>query len=152
AIGTVAGVPEALLGATLLAWGASAGDISALLATTRQGKVNLAMPAVFAGPLFQLLAGTGLCLIYVNVTRGSVRFQMASNLPVAIAFSLSDLVVLCLAVPLWRKFVFNKKIASVLACIFMANIIAMSYLGFTSTESDDANADISADTSEDASS
>jgi sodium/potassium/calcium exchanger 6 len=55
--GNTLGLPKAFLGATLLAWGASAGDLAALMATARAGRGHMAISACFAGPLFQLLVG-----------------------------------------------------------------------------------------------
>jgi hypothetical protein len=57
AIGKISGVSETLLGATVLAWGNSVGDMVANTTVAREGRPAMAIAACFAGPLFNLLMG-----------------------------------------------------------------------------------------------
>jgi Ca2+/Na+ antiporter len=60
-------VRESLLGGTLMAWGASAGDLAGMLAVARAGSTRMAITASLAGPLCQLAMGTvGLYMYKLN--------------------------------------------------------------------------------------
>ena len=55
--GLLLGVPKAILGLTVLAWGNSIGDLSTNIAMARKGFANMAITACFAGPVFNMLVG-----------------------------------------------------------------------------------------------
>ena len=57
--GVSLGVPEPVLGLTVLAWGNSVGDLSTNLAMAKKGLANMALTACFAGPVFNMLVGLG---------------------------------------------------------------------------------------------
>lgn len=59
-LGLVAGISDAILGLTVLAWGNSLGDFVTNVAVARQGYPSMAMAACFGGPLLNLLMGVGL--------------------------------------------------------------------------------------------
>lgn len=60
ALGVGIGIPSALLGITVVAWGNSFGDLLSGLSVTRSGDGRLAVIAVFSSPLFSNLVGFGL--------------------------------------------------------------------------------------------
>lgn len=60
ALGVGIGVPTALLGITVVAWGNSFGDLLSGMSVTRSGDGRLAIIAVFSSPLFSNLIGFGL--------------------------------------------------------------------------------------------
>lgn len=62
-IGIVTGIPEAILGLTILAWGNSIGDFFTNQAIAKSGKGNMALTACYAGPVFNMLMGLGLGFI-----------------------------------------------------------------------------------------
>ncbi|CAN6339056.1 unnamed protein product [Urochloa humidicola] len=65
-IGLVAGVPASLLGATVLAWGNSLGDLVSDVALAAHGGARGAQTAVagcYAGPAFNTVVGLGLSLV-----------------------------------------------------------------------------------------
>ena len=57
--GVLLGVPDPVLGLTVLAWGNSVGDLSTNLAMAKKGLANMALTACFAGPVFNMLVGLG---------------------------------------------------------------------------------------------
>lgn len=57
--GVLLGIPEPVLGLTVLAWGNSVGDLSTNLAMAKKGLANMALTACFAGPVFNMLVGLG---------------------------------------------------------------------------------------------
>jgi Ca2+/Na+ antiporter len=70
ALGRILGLPEALLGGTIMCWAASMGDLVATIAVVKRGMANMAVTSCFAGPVFQLLCGLGASLLFINVGRG----------------------------------------------------------------------------------
>jgi len=59
-LGNLLAIPEPILGLTVLAWGNSIGDYATNMAMAKKGLANMAMTACFAGPVFNMLVGTGL--------------------------------------------------------------------------------------------
>ena len=79
AIGKVTGVSEALLGATVLAWGNSVGDFVSNTVVARAGNPNMAIAACFAGPLMNLLVGTSFGLLLHVAKYGPVTGYVMPN-------------------------------------------------------------------------
>jgi len=79
AIGKVSGVSEALLGATVLAWGNSVGDFVSNTVVAREGNPNMAIAACFAGPLMNLLVGTSFGLLLHIARYGPVTGYIMPN-------------------------------------------------------------------------
>jgi sodium/potassium/calcium exchanger 6 len=79
AIGKVTGVSEALLGATVLAWGNSVGDFVSNTVVARGGNPNMAIAACFAGPLMNLLVGTSFGLLLHVAKYGPVTGYVMPN-------------------------------------------------------------------------
>ena len=79
AAGRIAGVRESLLGATVMAWGASAGDLGGMLAMARAGYVKMAITAALAGPLCQLAMGSGLSMVIVRLRGVPIDSELAPN-------------------------------------------------------------------------
>ena len=79
AIGKVTGVSEALLGATVLAWGNSVGDFVSNTVVAREGNPNMAIAACFAGPLMNLLVGTSFGLLLHIAKYGPVSGYVMPN-------------------------------------------------------------------------
>ncbi|GHP02019.1 hypothetical protein PPROV_000077500 [Pycnococcus provasolii] len=106
AMGAVCHIPAALLGATALAWGASAGDFFACVAIARLGRPVMAITACFAGPLFNLLIGVGVSFAYeAFVTSKPVNVQLTSPLLLLLVFAIFVCVLLAILVPTalkWR--------------------------------------------------
>ena len=67
--GTVTGIPEAVLGLTVLAWGNSIGDFFTNNSIAKAGKGNMALTACYAGPVFNMLMGLGLGFISFIATQ-----------------------------------------------------------------------------------
>ncbi len=80
ALGRILGFPEALLGGTIMCWAASMGDLVSMLAVVRAGYVKMAVTSCFAGPLFQLLCGLGVSLLFMNVGKGAAPVPVRAGL------------------------------------------------------------------------
>ena len=66
-LGEVLGVSDTILGATVLAWGNSVGDLVADVSVARKGYPEMAIAGAYAGPMFNMLVGLGLAMSYLNV-------------------------------------------------------------------------------------
>ena len=66
AFGLVLNISEVILGATVLAWGSSVGDLVANVIMARQGFPEMAIAAAFGGPLFNMFFGSSISLIYMT--------------------------------------------------------------------------------------
>ena len=64
AIGTLSGIPPAVLGLTVLAWGNSVGDLFANLAVAKQGLGEMAIGGCYGGPVLNLCVGLGVSFVY----------------------------------------------------------------------------------------
>lgn len=130
ALGRVYGVPEALLGGTIMCWAASAGDVAAAMAISRAGAPTMAAAACFGGPVFQLLMGTGVSLLYVNLERGAVPVHMGNNLHVLFAFAMLLQAYYLVGVPLYNKFVLTRRFAFGLALAYGAFVVLYAAVAF----------------------
>ena len=106
AIGKVSGVSEALLGATVLAWGNSVGDFVSNTVVAREGNPNMAIAACFAGPLMNLLVGTSFGLLLHIARFGPVTGYVMPNELVLLCggllFALGYAIVIIPFVHKWR--------------------------------------------------
>lgn len=67
ALGLISGIPPALLGLTILAWGNSLGDLISDVAIAKQGYPLLAVGACYGGPMLNLLLGFSIAMTYQTV-------------------------------------------------------------------------------------
>lgn len=61
-MGVILGIPEFVLGATVLAWGNSVGDLVADIVMAQKGFPGSALSAAWAGPMMNMLIGMGIGL------------------------------------------------------------------------------------------
>ena len=111
AAGKICGISEALLGATVLAWGNSVGDFIANRTVARDGRPKMAVAACFAGPTMNVLLGTAAGLAFRTFSSGDMKnIQAANELFVLFAFLICGLLFLLFAAPfLWRWRVGKKQ-------------------------------------------
>ncbi|KNC53423.1 sodium/potassium/calcium exchanger 6 /K(+)/Ca(2+) [Thecamonas trahens ATCC 50062] len=84
AFGTIVGISDAMLGISVLAWGNSLGDLVADYAVAKGGMGQMAVGAILASPLLNLLIGVGFSLT-VTITRTGEPFHVSLNGSVATA-------------------------------------------------------------------
>jgi sodium/potassium/calcium exchanger 6 len=111
AAGKICGISEALLGATVLAWGNSVGDFIANRTIARDGRPKMAVAACFAGPTMNVLLGTAAGLAFRTFSSGDMKnIRAANELLVLFAFLICGLLFLLFAAPfLWRWRVGKKQ-------------------------------------------
>nr|CCA15347.1 Ca2 :Cation Antiporter (CaCA) Family putative [Albugo laibachii Nc14] len=71
-LGKALGVSQLVLGVSVLAWGNSVGDLISDVAIARDGFPSMAFAGCFAGPLFNLLVGTGTSLTIATFQHGTI--------------------------------------------------------------------------------
>jgi Ca2+/Na+ antiporter len=94
-IGIVSGIPPAVLGLTILAWGNSVGDLFANMAVAKQGLGEMAIAGCYGGPVFNLCLGYGISFTYVSLSSYPHPFALSLD-----ASSVISLVFLYLALSL----------------------------------------------------
>jgi Ca2+/Na+ antiporter len=99
AAGRAAGVRESLLGATVMAWGASAGDLGGMLAMARAGYARMAITASLAGPVCQLSIGTGFSMLLVRFRGEAIRADFADNMRFFTLYGVAASVAFAVIVP-----------------------------------------------------
>ena len=112
ALGKIHGVSETLLGATVLAWGNSVGDIVADITVAREGHPAMAIAACFAGPLFNLLMGLSAGLVIATEEHGTITgIHLENELVVLAGALLVSLSFQAIATPLMHKWRYSRGMA-----------------------------------------
>ena len=130
AIGRVFRLSESLLGGTVMCWAASAGDVAAAMAISRAGLPAMAIAACFAGPIFQLLLGTGVSLMYVSSSTGPVPVHVSRNLRLLFIFAFLALAYFLLAVPMLHGGMLTRRFALGVIAAYLAFALAFAIVGF----------------------
>lgn len=110
AAGVSIGLPEVLLATTVLCWGNAIGDIVADVIIARQGFSEMAVGAIYAGPMSNLLLGLGSSVVITSLKSGVFCYSFGRNNPVVlitIAFLIVTLLMSVVVVPVFR-FKFSK--------------------------------------------
>jgi len=68
--GFITQLPTAFFGLTFLAWGNCLGDLSADVAMAKQGFGEMAITGCMAGPVFNVLVGMGLSMVFKFLNEG----------------------------------------------------------------------------------
>ena len=132
AAGRSAGVRESLLGGTVMAWGASAGDLAGMLAVARAGHTRMAITASMAGPLCQLAMGTGLSMFILRMQGRVIQAHLAPNMVFMMIFGAGILSYFALAMPAVHKFVFTQRTAACIMVAYCAAAVAFVALAIKS--------------------
>jgi Ca2+/Na+ antiporter len=122
--GRVAGVRESLLGGTVMAWGASAGDLAGMLAVARAGSTRMAITASLAGPICQLAMGTGLSMVLVQMRGSEIQAHLALNMRFLMVFGGMAMSYYTLVVPVVHRFMFTRRTAvAIMAAYGIASFV-----------------------------
>ncbi|DAZ94126.1 TPA: hypothetical protein N0F65_010370 [Lagenidium giganteum] len=79
-LGQLFGIPNSVLGVSVLAWGNSIGDLVSNTSIARDGFPTMAFAGCFAGPMFNLLIGIGASLLIAAIKNGPVSMGNPSPL------------------------------------------------------------------------
>ena len=86
-------------GATVMAWGASAGDLGGMLALARAGYARMGIAASLAGPVCQLSIGTGFSMLLVRFRGETLRADFADNMRFLALYGVAASVAFAVIVP-----------------------------------------------------
>jgi sodium/potassium/calcium exchanger 6 len=87
ALGVIAGIDPALLGLTVLAWGNSIGDLVANTTIAAQGGAQMAVAGCYAGPMFNMLVGTGMSLVLASWRIRPEPFQIPKDMSIFVTLA-----------------------------------------------------------------
>jgi len=135
-LGNIFGVSNAILGATVLAWGNSIGDLVANSAMAKNGYPQMAFGACFGGPALNVLLGMGVASTYKAATSEGHLFLLQSpSSRTKLFFSggfLAGMLASLLIVVAVTRFHIGKPVAiylSFLYLIFLAAVISIEVVG-----------------------
>ena len=128
AAGRVVGVRESLLGGTLMAWGASAGDLAGMLAVARAGSPRMAITASLAGPIIQLSMGTGLSMFLLRMQGSVIQAHLAPNMAFIMVAGVMAMSYFALVVPAVHQFIFTRRTAVLIMVAYAITIVIFAIL------------------------
>jgi Ca2+/Na+ antiporter len=104
-IGIISGIPPAVLGLTILAWGNSVGDLFANMAVAKQGLGEMAIAGCYGGPVFNLCLGYGISFTYVSLSSFPDSFDLSLDASSVISLVFLYIALLSsVAFTVWNKF------------------------------------------------
>lgn len=92
-LGVLLDLPPAFLGLTVLAWGNSVGDLFTNTAVARQGLGEMAIAGCYGGPVFNILVGLGMGLLFgtAKAYPSSYYFRLDTSSILSLVFLLISL-------------------------------------------------------------
>lgn len=135
--GAAIGIPETVLGLTVLAWGNSVGDLSTNVAMAKRGLGNMSMTACFAGPLFNALVGLGVGFSarLASVKKDTGHSNVKATLNPGLWVGFIALLINCLAVltvGIFNRGQIPKKFGFVSIFIYVAYLVVSLVVFFSS--------------------
>lgn len=104
-IGLISGIPPAVLGLTILAWGNSVGDLFANMAVAKQGLGEMAIAGCYGGPVFNICLGYGISFTYATLSAlpQSFLLQIDTSAIISLVF-LYIALISTISFTIWNKF------------------------------------------------
>ena len=96
---------QALIGGTILSWGETVPELVATYTLAKMGHSTMAIAGCFAGPVFNLMMGLGLPVLWAALSQGSLQTQLTNGIKLLVIQSVVVLALLVAIVPLafrWR--------------------------------------------------
>eukprot|EP01090_Pellita_catalonica_P016277 TRINITY_DN4614_c0_g2_i1.p1 TRINITY_DN4614_c0_g2~~TRINITY_DN4614_c0_g2_i1.p1 ORF type:complete len:221 (-),score=26.21 TRINITY_DN4614_c0_g2_i1:65-682(-) len=128
-LGIVLGLSHSILGITVLAWGNSVADLTADVIMAKSGFPTMAIAACFGGPLFNMLIGIGVSLVYQGIMHFPDTYEAELDLLLYFTFGflIVTLAITLIVVPL-RKFKLERNYAWCLLVAYVVFTIAVIVL------------------------
>ena len=99
------GEVQALIGGTILSWGTTVPELVATYTLAKMGHSTMAIAGCFAGPVFNLMVGLGLPVLWATLSQGSLNMELTNGIKLLVVQSIVVLALLVSVVPLafaWR--------------------------------------------------
>ncbi len=130
ALGTLMKISDVILGATVLAWGSSVGDTVSNILVAKQGFPETSIAATFGGPLFNLLFGSSLSLLYMTVKMYPAQYAAPLQLDSLVtAIFLIGNVAVCVGVVHWQRYTIPRWFAAWLFAVYLAYDVVLILFG-----------------------
>jgi sodium/potassium/calcium exchanger 6 len=128
-IGSIIGLSPSFLGLTIMAWGNSLGDLFTNTAVAKQGLGEMALAGCYAGPVFNILMGFGISLVFASSFSYpeslDVHFDMSAVL--SLVFLIISLVSTILIVSI-KGFKIDRMFGSYLISIYVFYTVCQAAL------------------------
>lgn len=93
------------IGGTILSWGETVPELVATFTLAKMGHSTMAIAGCFAGPVFNLMVGLGLPVLYQSSRQGALEMEVTNGIKLLVIQGVLILTVLVIVVPLvfnWR--------------------------------------------------
>mmetsp|Transcript_9552 Transcript_9552/g.19428 ORF Transcript_9552/g.19428 Transcript_9552/m.19428 type:complete len:654 (+) Transcript_9552:122-2083(+) len=130
--GTIAHIPNAMLGLTILAWGNSIGDLSTNMSMAKRGLANMSITACFAGPVFNILVGLGVGFNLSRKQQGLdvIEIELTPSIWVGLLFLIVNCVAMLVTGLVFQDGFVPAKYGYVGLAIYTAYLVACISLEF----------------------
>lgn len=128
-MGEILHLPPAFLGLTVLAWGNSVGDLFTNTAVARQGLGEMAIAGCYGGPVFNILIGLGVSLVYASAQSypEPFHFKLDTSSILSLSFLLFSLLSTVLIVS-WRGYKIDKLFGVYLVTLYIVYTLCQATL------------------------
>lgn len=107
-----------MIGGTILSWGTTVPELVATYTLAKMGHSTMAIAGCFAGPVFNLMVGLGLPVLWATISQGSLEMDLTSGIKLLVVQSVVVLVLLVSVVPMAFAWRLHKQIGLVLLVVY----------------------------------
>ena len=134
-LGVIFGIPNSIMGLTVLAWGNSMGDLSANMTMAKKGLANMAITACFAGPVFNILIGLsgGFAALSKETGVEKIQVELTPSINVGFFFLLCNCLLVLVSGLLWNNGFIPKGYGYVALALYTIYVLASIILQYLSS-------------------
>lgn len=110
---------QELIGGTILSWGETIPELVASYALARMGHSTMAIASCFAGPVFNLMVGLSLPVMYQTLMAGSLAVDPTNGIVLLVLQTVVVLIFLATAVPLYWRWQMHQWLSYVLVSVYV---------------------------------
>lgn len=109
---------QALIGGTILSWGTTVPELVATYTLAKMGHSTMAIAGCFAGPVFNLMVGLGLPVLWATLSQGSLNMELTNGIKLLVVQSVVVLALLVSVVPLAFAWRLHRQIGIALLVVY----------------------------------
>lgn len=110
---------QALIGGTILSWGETVPELVATYSLAKLGHSTMAIAGCFAGPVFNLMMGLGLPVLWATMWQGALQMELTNGIKLLVIQSIVVLAMLVLIVPLAFRWRLHQQIGLALLAVYV---------------------------------
>ena len=110
---------QALIGGTILSWGETVPELVATYTLAKMGHSTMAIAGCFAGPVFNLMMGLGLPVLYSCMKNGALVMALTNGIKLLVIQSVLILSLLVSIVPLVFRWRLHQQIGLALLAVYV---------------------------------